>query len=549
MAKRSMFPSKRSDDEIDLLKKKIEEDAQLISKLERKVESFQGRKSKFFSSLSHDLRTPLSLIIGNLELAMEDKDSYYSPATKQAVETCYKNCKRLIYLTQEIDDIGHFDRGTIRLKREQVQIVPFLKVLADMFISSARYKGIDLTFETTLSSNESVIIDSRQFEKIYLKLISNAIRHCIEGDSIKVTASKLEDKILIEFKDTGQGIDEDTLPHIFDRFHRSKDGIREGTGLGLAMVNELIKLHEGEISVSSQVGQGTSFVVSLQASGQKGMKATLSDYIQSQSELIMGGPAATTIVPDGTLEKKARILIVDDHPEIRYYIRQILEDQYVVKEAAHGLEALELLANQQIDLIVTDLMMPWMDGFELIESIHNSPEYQKIPMLIVSARISDNDREKALIKGINNFLQKPFDKKELVLRINNLLSTVNNQDSFDSLANRQNLEVYGVEILKKVENFIQENIDDTNLGVLQLADAIAASERQVYRLIKKVTGKTPYEYITEVRLQYADYLIRKNKVRSASEVARNVGIKNVTTFNRQYEKRFGAKPSELLENA
>jgi transcriptional regulator GlxA family with amidase domain len=168
-------------------------------------------------------------------------------------------------------------------------------------------------------------------------------------------------------------------------------------------------------------------------------------------------------------------------------------------------------------------------------------------LLIVSARITDQDREKALIQGINEFIQKPFDKKELVLRISNLIESKDNRQEFDDIAARQNLEGVGKEILKKIETYIKDNIEDTNLGVLQLGDAIAASERQVYRLIKKVTGKTPYEYITEVRLQYADYLIRKNMVRSASETARSVGIKNVTTFNRQYQKRFGKKPAELLE--
>ncbi len=553
VAARGYLVKKRLSERIRGQKEEIERDKAVIEKQSEKLKELDAAKSRFFANISHDLRTPLSLIIGNLELVMEDRDSTISQASKQCIETSFKNSKRLIYLTDEINDITRLEEGKIRLKKEPVQIVPFLKVLSDMFRSSAEFKGVKLNFDTKIQSSETVSIDSRQFEKIYYNLVSNAIRHTQDGDTIEISLERAGDIIKIHFADTGEGIHDSVLPHIFDRFYQSKFNeyrTKEGLGIGLALVKDLVELHGGEIKATSQLGEGTTFTVSLPAGGMEGaVLAPVSDYIQSQQEVSKGLEKQTSASLDMDAGKaKPRILIVDDHPEIRYYIRQILEEDYNVQEASHGLEALDVLGAQEIDAIITDLMMPWMDGFELIEAIQSNEEMSKIPLLIVSARITDADREQALIQGINDYLQKPFDKRELTLRISNLLASKTSESDFRAVASRQNLEPVGIEILKKLESFIKENIEDTNLSVLQLGDAIAASERQVYRLIKKVTGKTPYEYITDVRMQYANYLIRKNMVRSSSEVARSVGIKNVTTFNKQYESRFGKKAADLLDN-
>ncbi len=553
VAARGYVVKKKLSEKIKGQKEEIEKDKDVIEKQSEKLKELDAAKSRFFANVSHDLRTPLSLIIGNLELVMEDRDSQISQASKRSIETSFKNCKRLIYLTDEINDITRLEEGKIRLKKESVQIVPFLKVLSDMFRSSAEFKGVKLNFDTKIQSSETVSIDSRQFEKIYYNLVSNAIRHTQDGDTITISLEREGDAIMIHFADTGEGIHESVLPNIFDRFYQSKFNeyrTKEGLGIGLALVKDLVELHGGEITASSQLGQGTTFTVSLPVFDSEGVAvlAPVSDYVQSQQEVSKGlEKQARASVDMDAGEPKPRILIVDDHPEIRYYIRQILEEDYNVQEASHGLEALDVLGAQEIDAIITDLMMPWMDGFELIEAIQSNEEMSKIPLLIVSARITDADREQALIQGINNYLQKPFDKRELTLRISNLLANKTSESDFKEVANRQNLEPVGIEILKKLEAFIKQNIEDTNLSVLQLGDAIAASERQVYRLIKKVTGKTPYEYITDVRMQYADYLIRKNMVRSSSEVARSVGIKNVTTFNKQYESRFGKKAADLLD--
>jgi DNA-binding response OmpR family regulator len=326
-------------------------------------------------------------------------------------------------------------------------------------------------------------------------------------------------------------------------------------GIGLALVSDLVHLHDGHITVESEMNIGTTFTIRLpiSVSHENVISSTVpSSFIEEKQSIqkdLEGGSTVSVNVTDieGSVPK---ILLVDDHPEIRYYIRQILEEQYLVLEASHGIEATAILNMEDVDLIITDLMMPWMDGFELIESINANESWKKIPLLVVSARISGEDKEKVLYQGINDYLQKPFSKKELILRIDNLIKQKEKyadetKNVFDTLV-KDNLISIEHNLKVKLEQVVKERINDPNLSVLSLSDAMAASERQVYRLVKKLTGLTPLEYITEVRVQFADYLIRQNKVKNASEAAKSVGIRNVTTFNKLYEKRFGQKPSSLF---
>ncbi len=541
---------------ISAQKDKIEQDKNIIKAQADKLKELDEAKSRFFANVSHDLRSPLSLILGNLEMISEDPDTVLSPKSKKNLEVGFKNSKRLLYLTDEINDITRLEEGKINLKRESVAINSYLKLLSDMFRATAEYKGVKLGFESELSDKVTFDVDPRQFEKIFYNLVSNAIRHTQKGDIISIKAEMRDNFAHIKFKDTGEGIPSNSLPHIFDRFYQSNQKeyrSKEGMGIGLALVKELVELHGGTISVTSKVGKGTEFIVSLKTAQKltetKPGIESIEDQHRTFRDLEMEPKLKSTEIVS---EDKPSILLVDDHPEIRYYIRQILEEQYHILEAVHGLEALYLLKEEKVDLIITDLMMPWMDGFELIESINSNPDFAKIPLLVVSARISEADKEKVLYEGINDYLQKPFSKKELVLRIDNLLKQKDkyageSQNVFSELAN-EGLKDVEKDILIKLENVVKDRISDSNLGIYSLQEAMAASERQVYRLVKKLTGLTPHEYITEVRMQYAEYLLRQNKVKNATEAAKSVGVRNVTTFSRQFEKKFGIHPSALLKS-
>ena len=560
---RAYLERKRLSIKIGKQKDEIEKDRDLIEKQSNKLKELDEAKSRFFANVSHDLRSPLSLILGNMEMIEEDEDTYLSTKAKGNFEVGFKNIKRLLYLTDEINDITKLEEGKITLKLERVKINGYLKFLCGMFKSTAAYKGVKLTFSSELNENEYVNIDPRQFEKIFYNLISNALRHTHKGGEIAVNVSMGKDSVIIKFQDTGDGIASNSLPHIFDRFYQSKDNqfkSREGLGIGLALVKELVELHDGHISVESTLGKGTIFTVEFRHMSVSGLDihdGKGGEFIEDSQKLFRDLEVDAKAIPNVELEeseKAASILIVDDHPEIRYYIRQILEEKYNVLEAAHGLEAIDLLDNKEVSLIVTDLMMPWMDGFELIEAINQRTDLKKIPLLVVSARISDDTKEKVLYKGVNDYLQKPFQRKELLLRVENLLEQKSKyaegegRNVFQELVSRDNISSVEQDILLKLETVVKDRIGDPRLSVLQIADAIAASERQVYRLVKKITGLTPHEYITEVRLQYVDYLIRNKKVKNATEAAKKVGQNNVTTFNRQFQRKYGVKPAELLND-
>ncbi len=550
----------RLSNKIERQKNRIQKDKGVIEQQSRKLRELDEAKSRFFANVSHDLRSPLSLIMGNLEMIAEDEQNALSPQSKKNLEVGFKNSKRLLHLTDEINDITRLEEGKIQLNLEKVKINSYLRLLCDMFRATADYKGVHLDFESEVADSATLAIDPRQFEKIFYNLVSNAIRHTREGESIVIGARREGADVVLCFADTGEGIPEKSLPYVFDRFYQSKDKqykSREGLGIGLALVKELVDLHDGSISVESELKKGTTFTIRFHNQEKAGVAleatSSMGSYLEQQSSLFKDLEVDTKAKPNLPIADKTQkhtVLIVDDHPEIRYYIRQVLEHDFLVMEASHGLEAIDLLKNKSIDLIVTDLMMPWMDGFELIAALNENEELKKIPLLVVSARISEDTKEKVLNLGVNEYLQKPFQKNELRLRIENLLSQRAKYGSsgelYDALTDSENLDTIEKGILNRLEKAVKESIDDPRLSVLHLADAMAASERQVYRLVKKITGLTPHEYITEVRMKYVDYLIRNNMVKNASEAARSVGQRNVTTFNRQYERKYGLKPAELF---
>ncbi|MEQ9286161.1 MAG: tetratricopeptide repeat protein [Cyclobacteriaceae bacterium] len=538
-------------------------DKNLIEQQSKKLEALDMAKSRFFHNISHDLRSPLSIIIGNQDEIIQSDENYLTKKSKQYLEVAHKNARRLLFLTDEINELTKLEEGKLQLKPVAVQIGPYLKLLVSMFQSTADFKEVDLQFENKIDETTTLELDPYQFEKIIYNLISNALKHSKSEDKVLVILDQGEKRdIIISIKDTGDGIPEASIPYIFDRYYQSPENkyhVYEGLGVGLALVKELVKLHKGSISVKSKPGIGTTFTVVLPntADTKNGTIPERSDYILDKNSLWADlwektyqkeQPVKLNILNEASPGSK-KILLVEDHPEVREYICGLLGENFQVIEVENGLKALETLKKETVDLIITDLMMPWMDGFELLENIQKNEKYNQIPVLVVSARNTDDDKFRVLTAGVSDILQKPINRTELLLRIDNLLNShpANGKQNAPLIFNNTHLiDDLEKELLKKLEKLILERIDDSNLSVLHLADAMAASERKVYRMIKKLTNLTPFDYIKEVRWQYLEHLVKNKHVKNASEAAKSIGMKNVTNFKNQYRKRFNRDIEESL---
>ena len=350
------------------------------------------------------------------------------------------------------------------------------------------------------------------------------------------------------------------IPYLFDRYYQvvnNTNHIYEGLGIGLSLAKEIVSAHEGELTVRSEEHIGTTFSISMPY---QLLDNNFIDNHKNSEELetkyeLWKDLWEKTYQPIEkiTLEKRNKeqtILLVDDHPEVREYISQFINDEYNIIEAENGLKALEILKEHAVHLVITDLMMPWMDGFELLENIKSNELLKSIPVLVISARNTENDQFEVLNRGINNIIQKPIRKEDLLQRIGNLLIQKNNwKDQGDnSLLVDDKLLMNDIEkeLLEKVKSLILKQIDNSNLSVLTLADAMAASERKVYRMIKKLTNHTPHEYIKEIRWQYINKLIAQKTFKNPTEAANSIGMKNVTNFKRQFHKRFNKNIEDLI---
>ncbi|MGL1888065.1 MAG: response regulator [Reichenbachiella sp.] len=527
-------------------------------------------KSRFFANISHDLRTPLTLIMGGIHQVMDSKDNYLTTKSEKHLRTSIKNGERIIHLTNEINELIKLEDNKLKIERKYIDIDEMLKLFTQMFNSLTSIKGVQLSYSRSIFEvNPIVFIDPFQFEKVLFNLLTNAIKHTKEGDSITVSLNTDSNNksILISIIDSGEGISEQKLPYIFDRYYQAPDTTHKtqvGFGIGLALVKEIINKHKASIEVRSSQGKGSEFIIMLPIAHNK-EKLVVEygelNYSEEKRDLFKDIDDPERQVPvvninspapeDSLGQSRSTILIVEDHPEIRDYIKDILDEKYDILLASNGKRALQVLEKEKIDLLVTDLMMPWFDGFELLEELKSNDKYQNIPALVLSARTSEEDKEKVLSFGVNDFLTKPFNPKELIQRVENLINqnkTWNNNNADALFINSQNtLDEIEKSLLKKVDSIILCRIGDPNLSVGQLAVEIAMSERKFYRMIKKLTDGTPFEYIKEVRLQFALDLIKSKNINNASEVAKFIGMNNVSNFNSQFKKRFGKLPADMMQ--
>lgn len=544
-----------------------------IARLESSaLKELDQRKSQFFANISHQFRTPLTLIRGPLERLMEENRN--SPDYK-TYQQMHASASRLLELINQLLDLSKFESGIYVLKAGPGEIVGFIKGLAMSFASTAEQRRIELKFEICperdLSDLECTFYyDADILEKIINNLLSNAFKYtpdngtvCIKLDLVRRTNSK--EFLEIAIQDSGIGISEEALPHIFDRFYQAENSERfsfDSSGIGLAYVHELVRIHYGEIEVESQVGSGSTFTVRFPTGKEHLLPEQIisvpspmenvkvpkeKDLSGSGSGINIHSTVGSTNNPDP--DSRPLVLIVEDHEEVRNYIRSCIENEYRVLLTSRAREGFSFAEEYVPDLIISDVMMPEMDGFRFCERIKTSNITSHIPIILLTARVDSDSRIEGLKKGADDYLTKPFHSRELQIRIRNLIANrlaLRQRFTSNSIIKPGEISVSSndEEFIEKLMNLVEMNMGNENFTVETMSREAGMSQSQLHRKLKAIVNMTSNHFIRSVRMHRAMELLQNGKG-NISEVAYSVGYDDPGYFSKTFRNFFGRLPSDI----
>ena len=509
-----------------------------------RMKDLDNLKSRFFTNISHEFRTPLTLIQGPLKQMKAKGDQVV--INQRDYNIVRRNTDRLQNLVEELLELSSLESGEIQLILTEEEINSWLKNLLYSFESLAESSSID--YEVKVESPiRQMYFDKQKLEKVITNLVSNALKYTPQGGKVVAHASVINNSLDFKVSDTGKGIPENELPHVFDRFFRVEGSEQKGSGIGLAIVKELVGVLQGELRVSSTVGEGSQFSLLIPL-----RDAALAS---STEALPTKGNNRKTEIPHEEIVRsnhhKESVLLVEDNPDLRTYIQGILANQYKVFVAHDGEEGIRLALDKIPDLIVSDVMMPKRNGFELCDTLKQNKLTSHIPLILLTAKAGQESKISGLTQGADVYLTKPFDAEELMLRIRNLMGL--REKIWQKLKDTDGLLVEDLpfnaldnDFLKKVFNRINDRLDDSEFSVNLLAQEVGFSRAQLHRKIKSLLDKTPVELIAEVRLNKAYQLLEK-KTATVSEVAYSVGYSNLSYFSKSFKNKFGKAPSEVLK--
>ncbi len=533
-----------------------------------RLKELDGMKSRFFTDVSHELRTPLTLILGPINSLLKSNDLSNQQFT--LLKLVQQNGKDILKLIGSILDLSKMESGKLALENKPVALFPFIRRTVTNFESHAERSNIQFSFEYKIPQELSVELDKSKLEIVLNNLVSNALKFTEAEGSVLFLAEDLENVFQFSVKDSGRGIHEKDLPHVFDRFYQSQQlgALTEGgTGIGLAVSQEYIKLMGGKIWVESEIGKGATFFIQIP---RKEILGTTTTPIEETDELFSQKQNAISLTSNDKKiwsEDQATIMVVEDNYELRNYLETILSPHFNILVAENGQVALDQLLKistnndvtiQLPDLVLSDVMMPMMDGFQLLKELRSNDEMNHIPIVMLTARADMEDRLNALRIGVDDYLLKPFDEEELLIRIKNLLKNYAVRKSIQ--ADSEEFKKAKNDALKKkaiaeedqawlegLEKVILEFLSDSRFNMDFLGDQMSMSRRQLQRKIKKLVGLTPKEYINEVRLHEARILLETGKVKMVKSAAFKVGYTDPQYFSAQFKERFGKVPSEYLD--
>lgn len=510
-------------------------------------------KNRFFTNIAHELRTPLTLILGPVQRLL--KKSATIGEKQPMLELIQDNAQNLLVRVNEILDLSKIETKEIQLKETPTLLYDFSKKLLTNFDEFATQKAQILTFDYQLATKLTLLLDQGKFTHVFNNYLSNALKFTPEGGQVKVVFrqdNRPEEKItnnpffIFEVKDTGPGIPKKDIPHIFERFYQveDEDDGYIGTGIGLALTKEMTKLMQGKVGVKSERGQGSTFYCTLPLKVVNPIEQ-IEVKDKNKTNPIVSEP------PLRTPERANKILVVEDNPQLNDYLSLILSECFEVITAKNGQMALEQLAISSCDLILSDIMMPIMNGFELLARLKSSDQFCHIPIIMLTAKGEAQDKLTALRIGVDDYLTKPFIEEELILRIQNLLTNQRNRQLgtiIEEAPNTLSESITNSDLkwLKQVEIILKQEMSNGQFTFDHLANQLFISRSQLQRRIKKITGLTPNKYFREIRLQTARVLLESGNVRTISEVAHAVGFDTPKYFVKIFQERYGKHPKNSL---
>ncbi|WP_243348596.1 two-component regulator propeller domain-containing protein [Parabacteroides sp. FAFU027] len=518
-----------------------------------KARELEVLKSKFFTNISHELRTPLTLILDPVKKLVAEKESFTS-STRYFHELIYENAKRLLSLVNQLLDLKKVESGEMKLQYSRFDLNERIRNLISLFELQANERGIDLH----LISDGNLIeleADADMLDKIVLNLLSNAFKFTPDKGSVllKVAYSTDNQFVQISVQDSGQGIAPSDMDKIFNPFYQADSSEQKyGTGIGLSLVKELVEMHNGSIRVESIVGQGTSFHITLPISANT---LRLTEVKREQQNLELSTVQSVTLSEDNSDENivdnaKPVIVIVEDNSEVREYLRTVLSEHFNVHDAVNGVRGYELTLELIPDLVVSDMMMPEMDGIELCARLKTEIKTSHIPVVLLTARYSEQLRISSFETGADDYITKPFNSAILIARIRNLIESRQKLRQLFDKNTGYNTRVIGVnqvdkQFLEELVNHIHDNMSRISFDVEELASMMSMSRIQLNRKIKSLTDKTAQEFVLTVRLsKAAEFLL--SGTYNVSEVSDMVGYSEVSSFTRSFTRQFGESPTSYI---
>jgi DNA-binding response OmpR family regulator/nitrogen-specific signal transduction histidine kinase len=520
-----------------------------------KTEEVERMKVRFFTHISHELKTPLTLIISPLEDLL--KGNLAQSETHEVYEVMQRNATRLNNLINQILILRKTEEGLMKLSVGAHDLVEFLKDICIAFRELAHSHHVDFRFMAT-EATLTVWFDREQLEKVFYNLLSNAFKFTGSGGHITVKLDTGDQQARIVVEDDGKGIAADELHRVFDLFYTGKaDAVLKkstGTGIGLAISKSIVDLHGGTIQVESAgEGQGSRFTVLLPLGNDHFDPANLAPVLPAAAQQltpVAQTPAEPANGKEHAVQEKENplILVVDDHEDIRTYIRVRLQNHYLVEEAAGGREAWEKTHQQVPDLVISDILMPDWDGLQLCRQIKNDPLTSHIPVILLTAKGNTSTQIDGLEAGADAYIAKPFDPELLLARVRNLLQAQERlQKHFRQGApvTLKELDISHLDqqFLEKCIEFVERHLADPEYSVEQLGKTLFMSRMQLYRKIKALTGESPNHFIRTIRLSRAAQLLEKGY--SVAEVTYQVGFQDLKYFRESFRKQFGVNPSEF----